>query len=67
MNELIANSGDPDHSAAADLGLHSLPITLLGVSRLQWLRIDILIGTHNITMYILIGKLEKSKKKKQTN
>ena len=38
MVELISNSGDPDqmlHSAAFDLGLHCLPITLLGVSRLQ--------------------------------
>ena len=37
MVELFANSGDPDqmpHSAASDLGLHCLPITLLGVSRL---------------------------------
>ena len=33
MAELFANSGDPDqapHSAAFDLGLHCLPITLLG-------------------------------------
>ena len=32
MVELFANSGDPDqipHSAASDLGLHCLPITLL--------------------------------------
>ena len=38
MVELFANSGDPDqmpHYAASDLGLHCLPITLLGVSRLQ--------------------------------
>ena len=38
MAKLFANSGDPDqmpHSAASDLGLHCLPITLLGVSRLQ--------------------------------
>ena len=29
MVELFANSGDPDqHSAASDLGLHCLPITL---------------------------------------
>ena len=38
MVELFANSGDPDqmpHSAASDLGLHCLPITLLGVSRLH--------------------------------
>ena len=39
MLELFANSGDPDqmpHSVASDLGLHCLPIALLGVSRLQW-------------------------------
>ena len=38
MGKLFANSGDPDqmlHSAASDLGLHCLPITLLGLSRLQ--------------------------------
>ena len=35
MVELFANSGDPDQmprSVASDLGLHCLPITLLGVS-----------------------------------
>ena len=39
MGKLFANNGDPDqmpHSAASDLGLPCLPITLLGVSRLQW-------------------------------
>ena len=39
MVKLFANSGDPDQtplSAASDLGLHCLPITLLRVSRLQW-------------------------------
>ena len=39
MAKLFANMGDPDqmpHSAASDLCLHCLPITLLGVSRLQW-------------------------------
>ena len=41
MVELFANNGDLDqklqkHSAASDLDLHCLPITLLGVSRLQW-------------------------------
>ena len=33
MAKLFANSGDPDQtprSAASDLGLHFLPITLLG-------------------------------------
>ena len=35
----FTKSGDPDqtpHSAASDLGLHCLPNTLLGISRLQW-------------------------------
>ena len=39
MAKLFANSGDPDQtprSAASDLGLHCLPITLLRVSQLQW-------------------------------
>ena len=42
MAELFANSGDPDqvpHSAVSDLGLHCLPITLLGVSGLQWVNV----------------------------
>ena len=41
MVELFANSGDPDQtprSAASDLGRHYLPITLLGVFRLQWVK-----------------------------
>ena len=41
MAKLFANSGDPDqmvHSAASDLGLHCSPITLLGVSKLQWVK-----------------------------
>ena len=39
MAKLFVNNGDPDqtpHSAASDLGLHCLPITLLQVSQLQW-------------------------------
>ena len=38
MLELDANSEDPDqmlYSAASNLGLHFLPITFLGASRLQ--------------------------------
>ena len=41
MAKLFVNSGDPEqtpHSAASDLGLHCLPITLLGVSRLHWVK-----------------------------
>ena len=39
MAKPFANSGAPDqmqHSAASDLGMHCLPVTILGVSRLQW-------------------------------
>ena len=42
MAKLFVNSGDPDqtlHSAASDLSLHCLPITLLRVSRLQWVNL----------------------------
>ena len=37
MVELFANSGDLDQTphSASDLVLHCLPVTLLGVSRLQ--------------------------------
>ena len=44
MAKLFANSEDPDqtlHSAASDLGLHCLPVTLLGISRLQWVNLVI--------------------------
>ena len=46
MAKLFANSGDPDqmlHSAASDLGLHCLPVTLLRVSQIQWV-------THSISL-----------------
>ena len=42
MVELFANSGEPDQtprSVASDLGLHCLPVTHLGVSRQQWVKI----------------------------
>ena len=55
MVELFANNGDPDQiplSAASDPGLHCLPITLLGVSRLQWV-IDDLLFNKKIVMYCL--------------
>ena len=48
MVELFANSGDPDQmprSAASDQCLHCLPITLSGVSRLQWIKTYV-VGTH---------------------
>ena len=39
MTKLFRNSGDSDqtpHSAASNLGLHCLPLTIILVSRLQW-------------------------------
>ena len=45
MVELFAKRGDPDqlpHVVASDLGLHCLPITLLGISRLQWVESNFL-------------------------
>ena len=42
MVEIFANSGDPDqtpHSAASDLDLHCLPVTRLGVSSLQRVKV----------------------------
>ena len=44
MIELFANSEDPDQtpiSVPSDLGLHSLPVTCLGVSSLQWVNTDV--------------------------
>ena len=45
MAKLFANIGDPDQmpcSATSDLGLHCLPINLLGLSRLQWVNRSLL-------------------------
>ena len=39
ISVLIANSVDPDqmpHSAASDLGLHCLPVSLLRDARHEW-------------------------------
>ena len=46
MGKLFANNGDPDqmpHCAVSDMGLHFLPFTLIGVSRLQWVKDSIAI------------------------
>ena len=45
MAKLFANSGDHDQmpqNAASDLGLHCLLVTLLRVSRLQWVNQKVL-------------------------
>ena len=57
MVELFANSRDPDQtprSVASDLGLHCLPITLLGVSRLQWVKELRIILAVDILFFIII-------------
>ena len=59
MVELFANSGDPDqmpHFAASDLGLHCLPITLLGGSRLQWVYIRAIYLPSVLYMSLIAGK-----------
>ena len=60
MAKLFANSGDPDQTpqdAASDLGLHCLPITLLRVSRLQWVK----------DMSTLVGQFVLSPRKSEKN
>ena len=44
MTKLFANSGDPDqkpHSVAFVMGLRCLPIPLLGISRPNWVNIEL--------------------------
>ena len=63
MAKLFANSGDPDqtlHSVVSDLGLHCLPVTLLWVSRLQWVNsADNILSEH-----LLKNQLKNNNKKK---
>ena len=81
MVELFANSGDPDQtprSVASDLGLHCLPITLLGVFRLHsinqvcmhstpYLLTSPLRKTSNRITTLALQKKKKKKKKKERN
>ena len=51
MAKLFANSGDLDqtpHSAVSNLGLHCLPVTILLVSRLQWVKVPSKIATGKV-------------------
>ena len=61
MGKLFANNGDPDQtpcSAASDLGLHCLQVTLLGLSILQWVKakykciVVLIFSESNIWLYI---------------
>ena len=57
MAKLFANSGDPDQtprSAASDLGLHCLPITLLRVSQLQWVKVGGFISTVKLNLLFVL-------------
>ena len=56
MAKPYANSGDPDQTpcfAVSDLGLHCLPNTLLGDSRLQWVK-----GKAHLNIYIHLNLTE---------
>ena len=82
MVELFANCGDSEqmpHSenVASDLGLHCLPITILVVSRLKWVRVTLvlfynktcLMDTHknSISEVYLMSNGTHSKKYKLQN
>ena len=58
MVKLFTNSGDPvqtPHSAASDLGLHCLSITLLRISWLQWVKPPKwFLCFHSLLMYVLV-------------
>ena len=64
MAKLFANSGDPDqmpHSVASDLGLHCLPITLLWISRLQWVKtLSKIVADDILIFFILIFREKKT-------
>ena len=63
MVELFANSGDPDQmplSAVPDLGLHCLPVTLLRVSRLQWVKVLSKILIEYILFYVFFRQTKKT-------
>ena len=70
MAKLFANSEDPDqmtHSAASNLGLHSLPITLLRVSRLQWVNVINTIKQMNPDGKVIISSVLLRKNNKILN
>ena len=57
MAEAFANSKDPDqtpHSVASDLSLHCLSITLLGVSRIQWVKVPITTAADDFPIFFFI-------------
>ena len=54
MVELFANSEDPDQmprSAASDLGLHCLPNTRFGVSRLERIKVLNTTAADNVLIF----------------
>ena len=62
MAKLFANSGDSDqrqHSVSYDLGLHCLPITLLRVSRLQWVKTAVIRHLSPFFLYFCMLSVHK--------
>ena len=58
MVELFANSGDLDqtlHSVAYDLGQHCLPVSCLGVSSLQWVKVK-----QDVSRSVMISNVQRS-------
>ena len=65
MVELFANSGDSDqmlHSAASDLGHHCLPVTLLGVARLQGVK-EFALKKSRFFLFIRVDPFSEEKQK----
>ena len=63
MAKLFDKRGDPDQmprSAASDLGLHGLPITLLGVSRQKWVTLALNIVCVWYSKYFILYEFKKS-------
>ena len=63
MAKLFANSGNPDQtprSAASDLGLHCLPITLLRVSRKRHSNFGVYLITSLIIQLFILPRLKKN-------
>ena len=63
MAKLFANSGDPDqtpHVAASDLGLHCLPVALVGFSSLKWIKINL--SSQFLNALIVLAEMASSGK-----
>ena len=58
---MLANTVDPNqmpHYVASDLGLHPLPMTFFGVSRLEWVKLQCF--SHNCSCSICTCQIQYS-------